>query len=91
MKKLKRAKTKRKTKQRKTKQRKKIKSGTGNNNPQYRRQKQLEELFNEKNVRNILPKNLRMFSWMTPKLFKKFNSIETIEGSKIYEMSHPGG
>tara|TARA_B100001093_G_C26281510_1_gene781325 strand:- start:115 stop:489 length:375 start_codon:yes stop_codon:yes gene_type:complete len=70
----------------------KIKSGTGkDNNSQYLRQKRLEKLLNEKNVRNILPKNLRIFSWMTPKLVKKFNSIENIENSKIYEMSHPGG
>tara|TARA_B100000214_G_C23771188_1_gene536815 strand:+ start:290 stop:673 length:384 start_codon:yes stop_codon:yes gene_type:complete len=70
----------------------KIKSGTGrDNNPLYIRQKRLEKLLNEKNVRNILPKNLRIFSWMTPKLVKEFNSIENIENSKIYEMSHPGG
>ena len=97
--KIKKVKTKQKIKKAKTKKRKtkkgktkKMKSGTRkSNSAQYKRQKQLEKLFNEQNIRNILPKNLRIFSWMTPKLFKKFNSIENIENSKIYEMSHPGG
>ena len=83
-----------KTKRRRNKKKKKrkVKSRTKIlNQSQYNRQMKIEKLLNEKNARKILPKNFRIFSWLTPNLLHKFNSIKGVDNPNIYEMSVPAG
>jgi hypothetical protein len=59
--------------------------------PQNKRYEILENYFKSGKIRKILPKQYKIFSWLTPIAMKGFNALEDSEYPTMYEISVPAG
>ena len=62
-----------------------------NLSPQHKRLKILEDYFKSGKIRKILPKQYKIFSWLTPIAIKGFNSLDDVPYPTMHEMSIPAG
>jgi len=59
--------------------------------PQHKRYEILENYFKSGKIRNILPKQYKIFSWLTPIAIRGFNSLDDVPYPTMHEMSVPAG